>query len=42
MNAMVDSLSAQYNMTCVDWIIQNELMDFKNVQFIGSEYKPLI
>lgn len=41
MNTMGYVLSAQYIMAYIDWIIQNNPMDFKYVQFIGSQYKAM-
>ena len=40
MNVMGYLLTAHYVMTYIDWIIRDNIDDFRYVQFIGSEYKP--
>lgn len=40
MNAMGYLLTAHYIMTYIDWMIRNNVYDFKFVQFIGSGYTP--
>ncbi len=40
MNAMGYLLSAHYIMTYIDWIIRHNVMDFRAVQYIGTDKRP--
>ncbi len=42
MNAMGYLLTAHYVMSYIDWIIRHNPIEFKYVQFIGSQYKPYL